>query len=173
VVPEGPPHARPSMPRGFGNGEWRYEVDAGLGSMHFIQNLYASVSSRGGKNTEGGDPDGGRRNGVGYGFRPGGGRMEGDAGARMSREKKRVQSHALRPGGPTGNAGTEIQRVVAFVSGLVLAGVSQAKQHVSAGRRQVTSSFCDSFSLPWKPIHRERQTYVIEMRCWWWWWWLE
>ena len=75
-----------------------------------------------------------------------------------------LMSHALR-GVELHQASAQLQRAVAFLGGVLLAGVSQATQHVARSghrlRRNATSSFSDSFSFPWKPRHRERETYVF------------
>lgn len=72
-----------------------------------------------------------------------------------------LMSHALR-GVELHQASAELQRAVAFLGGVLLAGVTQATQHVARSghrlRRNATSSFSDSFSFPWKPRHRERET---------------
>ena len=56
-------------------------------------------------------------------------------------------------------AGAELQKVVAFVGGMLLAGVSKAQHQVERSKHHlVSSSFSDSFSFPWKPHRVEKET---------------
>ncbi|KAI8113632.1 hypothetical protein M9435_003628 [Picochlorum sp. BPE23] len=69
-----------------------------------------------------------------------------------------LTSHALNRG-EIHRAGAELQKVVAFVGGMLLAGVSKAQHHVERSKRHlVSSSFSDSFSFPWKPHRVEKET---------------
>lgn len=69
-----------------------------------------------------------------------------------------LTSHALHRA-EIHRAGAELQKVVAFLGGMLLAGVSKAQHHVERSKHHlVSSSFSDSFSFPWKPHRVEKET---------------
>lgn len=90
-----------------------------------------------------------------------------------------VDSHAIRLTGQSLNDHTKaLEKVVAFMGSLVLAGASKAAHHVSShyllGNRErrgtdegdkqrrkraafINPSFSDSFSMPWKHHHHEKE----------------
>jgi len=78
-----------------------------------------------------------------------------------------VDSHAIRLTRQSLNDHTKaLEKVMAFVGSLVLAGVSKAAHHVSSHyvfrnrdeKDRVNPSFSNSFSMPWKHHHHQEET---------------
>ena len=122
--------------------------------------LLASISSA---RSDSGDPKA-KTSGVGeIGLEARGNALAGAQSMRSKMIKRdaldhAIESHALH-GGELEKATSEIQRVAAFMGGLLFAGISKAKQHVEKSRKHlVNASFSESFSFPWKPQHHEKET---------------
>ena len=141
-----------------------------VGSTGKMQNpfagLLASVSAHSGggapRRSQSTETSGGGRNAVDKVQSWTSPLKHGAVGKEMASSGDTLISHALKAV-ELHQAGAELQKVVAFLSGVVLAGMSHANNQVRRGHREIrqkaTSSFSDSFSFPWNPRHHEKPRY--------------